>query len=134
MRADMTDQSTVTLGGNRPISRFATPHAFVLVIVLGTAIPFLVPVLPEGSSLSLGAAIEFVAVIHVPMTLYLLFDADIRSMMQRHPRALVGAPLAFFMFGVFLFIAPAAILPQNSNWPLTYGLLLIAIWQNWHFG
>ncbi len=134
MRADMTDQSTVTLGGDRPISRLATPHAFVLVIVLGTAIPFLVPVLPEGSSLSLGAAIEFVAVIHVPMTLYLLFDADIRSMMQRHPRALVGAPLAFFMFGVFLFIAPAAILPQNSNWPLTYGLLLIAIWQNWHFG
>src|SRR5687767_14633533 len=128
MRADMTDQSTVILGGGRPISRFATPHAFVLVIVLGTAIPFLVPVLPEGSSLSLAAAIEFVALIHVPMTLYLLFDADIRAMMQRHPGALVGAPLGFFIFGVFLVIVPAAILPEYGNWPLTYGLLLIAIW------
>ena len=55
-------------------------------------------------------------------------------MMNRHPGMLVGAPLAFFLLGVFLFIVPAAILPVNGNWPLTYGLVLIAIWQNWHFG
>ena len=134
IRVDMTDQSTVVLGSGLPTSRFANPQAFTLVIVLGTAIPFLVPVLPAAPDFSLTTAIEFVAVIHVPMTLYLLFDADIRSMMKRHPGLLVGAPLAFFLFGVFLFIFPAALLPVNGNWPLTYGLVLISIWQNWHFG
>jgi hypothetical protein len=130
----MTDQSTVVLGSGLPTARFANPHAFTLIIVLGTAIPFLVPILPASHGFSLATAIEFVAVIHVPMTLYLLFDADIRSMMNRHPGLLVGAPLAFFLLGVFLFIIPAALLPVDGNWPLTYGLVLIAIWQNWHFG
>jgi hypothetical protein len=134
MRADMTDQSTVVLSGGLPISRFATRHAFTFIVVLGTAIPFLVPVLPAAPGFSLATAIELIAAIHVPMTLYLLFDPDIRSMMKRHPEALVAAPLAFFLIGVFLFIIPTVMLPANGNWPLTYGLLLISIWQNWHFG
>jgi hypothetical protein len=103
-----------------------TAGVFVASLVGVTALPFLVALSPESVP-SLGVALSILALIHVPMTLYLLGDAEIRRMTWRHPVSLLGVPILLIAgsFAVFLFLTPRH---QFAYW------VLVAVWQNWHFG
>jgi hypothetical protein len=109
---------------------------FAALLVIGTTVPFLAAWLTYASPvfLSLQATNTYLAAIHVPMTIYLLFDPEVRNMMRRHPIALVAMPGALFALGVFVFTYLTYLVPDGRNWPLVWFLIVVLGWQYWHFG
>ena len=108
-------------------------RAFSAVLFLATTLP-LVAALGIPGTLSLETVFSVIAILHVPMTLYLLFDAEIRAMMRRHPVQLVLIPVGFFAAGILTYTWIAKLLPSGENTLLVYALVAIVAWQSWHFG
>lgn len=104
----------------------STPAVFSATLVAVTALPFLMALAPDLLPPA-NATISALALIHVPMTLYLLSDAEIRQMMGRHPMRLIAVPVALFAVSIFAY----TVLPARHH--LWYWLP-VAVWQNWHFG
>jgi hypothetical protein len=104
----------------------STPAVFGATLVAVTALPFLMALAPDLLPPA-SATISALALIHVPMTLYLLSDAHIRQMMERHPMRLIAVPVALFAVSIFVYTG----LPARHQF---WYWLPVAMWQNWHFG
>jgi hypothetical protein len=104
----------------------STPAVFGATLVAVTALPFLMALAPDLLPPA-SATISALALIHVPMTLYLLSDAHIRQMMGRHPMRLIAVPVALFAVSIFVYTG----LPARHQF---WYWLPVAMWQNWHFG
>jgi hypothetical protein len=104
----------------------STPAVFSATLVAVTALPFLMALAPDLLPPA-SATISALALIHVPMTLYLLSDAHIRQMMERHPMRLIAVPVALFAVSIFVYTG----LPARHQF---WYWLPVAMWQNWYFG
>jgi len=104
----------------------STPAVFSATLVAVTALPFLMALAPDLLPPA-NATISALALIHVPMTLYLLSDAEIRQMVGRHPMRFIAVPVALFAVSIF---ASTGLPAEHQFWYW----LPVAVWQNWHFG
>jgi hypothetical protein len=113
------------------------PAIFAACLVIATVVPFFAGALSgqyKGSYVPLQWTITLLATIHVPMTLYLLFDARVRERMYQQPLLLIGVPILLIGISLFAFSYLGALMPEGRNWPLVYLLCAMTVWQTWHFG
>jgi hypothetical protein len=87
---------------------------------VATVVPFVAggfAMTGAAPALSLQAVVVLLAGIHVPMTVYLLFDPAIRKMMRDRPVALIVAPLLIFaaIFAVNYLTTEARRAPQPAT-------------------
>jgi hypothetical protein len=134
-----TPEVTATAPVAGPLSRsFITPQVFGTILIVVTIIPFVsvgvqwlfgqTPFFPLQSTIAL------LATIHVPLTVYLLFDPNIRAMMWRRPIGLIVMPTLIFAGCFVLFIAGGAQRQAGTAAFLVYFQLFVLAWNLWHFG
>ena len=77
------------------MNHFSLSNVFVVAIALATALPFGAAFAP--GMVELRWMIMFLALIHVPMTFYLLADPAIRSRVRERPIVMLAVPVLFFI-------------------------------------
>jgi hypothetical protein len=104
---------------------------------VATVVPFVAggfAMTGAAPALSLQAVVVLLAGIHVPMTVYLLFDPAIRKMMRDRPVALIVAPLLIFaaIFAVNYLTTEARTAGTATSY--VYFMYFVVAWNLWHFG
>src|SRR4051812_49318684 len=113
------------------------PAVFGTCLIIATVVPFVAPFLGgqyQDFYVPVHWTITLLALIHVPMTLYLLFDAKVRERMYRQPPLLIVVPILLVVVSVFAFTYLGLLMPEGQNWPLVYLLCIMTVWQTLHFG
>jgi len=114
------------------------PQFFGLALLLATALPFFAGTLRWVGNgdlfIPIEATIALFALIHVPMTVYLLFDPIIRVRMRDRPFPLILGPIVIFLtcFSYYAMAAPAR--AADNAWLDAYVAMGILAWNLWHFG
>jgi hypothetical protein len=70
---------------------------FGIALILSTAIFFAGAFREINFFIPIQTTINKLATIHVPMTMYLLFDRDIRASIWNRPLQLIGVPIPIFI-------------------------------------
>ena len=118
-------------------TRFSTPGLFGSILIVATVIPFLAGGLAmtgNAPALSLQATIALLAAIHVPMTVYLLFDPAIRKMMRDRPVALIVAPLLILAAVFAVNYLTTASRAAGTSTGYVFFMYFVVAWNLWHFG
>jgi hypothetical protein len=132
---NVTATTTVAEPGSRT---FITPQVFGATLMLATVIPFVAAgaqgLTGQTPFFPLQSTITLLATIHVPLTVYLLFDRNIRAMMWSRPIGLIVMPTLIFAGCFVLFISGAAQRQAGTAAFLVYFQLFVLAWNLWHFG
>jgi hypothetical protein len=113
------------------------PAVFAACLLVATVVPFFIGSLGglyQSYYIPAHWTITLLALIHVPMTGYLLFDPEVRAKMYQRPLMLIGVPVLLIAASVFGFTYLGQLMPEGQNWPLVYLLCVMTVWQTWHFG
>jgi hypothetical protein len=134
----MTDTIASTEVAEQPSRDWATPQVFGATMMLATVVPFFAAgaqwLTGKTPFFPLQGVIFVLASIHVPLTVYLLFDRSIRDMMRSRPVALIVVPILIFAGCFAMFAANAAQRQQGAASLLVYLALAVLAWNLWHFG
>ncbi len=79
-------------------------------------------------------AVIFMATIHVPLTIYLFFDAAIRQRIQGDPIKFILAPAMILIVSIAIFTGSTEPRADHNASALAYVSLGILAWNLWHFG
>lgn len=115
----------------------STRRHFGAALLIATVVPFLVAMsnfLHVAKFKALEQFIVFLALIHVPMTMYLFFDPAIRRQVRGNPIRFVGVPVLILAACVFVFVVSTPDIIEQKASALTYCLLGVLSWNFWHFG
>jgi len=111
---------------------------FSLSLIVATTIPFVAGgmqwVIGKTPVFPLEAIIGFLAGLHVPLTVYLLFDRNIRHMMRQRPVALIFIPIFIFAACFLIYFSMFESRANNIASPLVYFSIFVLSWNIWHFG
>lgn len=110
---------------------------FVGLLVLSTVVPFFMGCLTILHWISVTWIISFLAflaLVHVPMTVYLMSDAGIRDQMRSRRLLMMGGCLFWIALSMFAFTAFSAALGSKHTAILYFFALASIMWQSWHFG
>jgi hypothetical protein len=121
-----------------PAARTTAKAAFGAVMIVATTIPFVTGGVQwlTGTTpfFPLQTVVIALATLHVPMTIYLLFDPGIRKMMRERPVALIVAPLLILaaVFAVNFLTAES----RKAGTAISYVFFIyfVTVWNLWHFG
>ncbi len=133
-----TEVTATTPMTGRPARDWITPQAFGATLILATFVPFVAGgaqwLTGKTVFFPLQATIGFLGAIHVPLTVYLLFDGGIRDMMRRRPIGLIVVPILIFAGCFAVFILGAGQRQTGTAGFLVYFQLGVLTWNLWHFG
>jgi hypothetical protein len=112
--------------------------AFGVTLVAATTIPLVSGgiqwLVGPTTSFPLQPAVALLAAIHVPMTVYLLFDPGIRRQMYSRPLPLIVMPLLIFaaVFAINFLTIDAR--KEGTSTTFVYFTYFVLVWNLWHFG
>jgi hypothetical protein len=121
----------------RAIGFLLRPRVFVSLLVWSTVIPFFVSGLTIYNVIGaqwIISCILFLALIHVPMTVYLFFDPAIRDQMRHRRILMIGGCVFWFVVSMVAFTAFSASLGAKHTEVLYVFTFTGIMWQHWHFG
>jgi hypothetical protein len=122
----------------RAASYLSAPKLFSLALIVATIIPFFSGGIGWATGKTpyfpLQATITFLATIHVPLTVYLLFDPRIRETMRQKPVGLILVPIAIFAACILVFVVTAKGKEDGTASFLVYFSIFVMSWNLWHFG
>jgi hypothetical protein len=113
------------------------PRTFVVLLVLSTVIPYFIGALTIFHLIGVTWIISFItflALVHVPMTVYLLSDQDIRAQMLRRRLLMIGGCIFLILISMFVFTAFSVAIGSRHTIILYLFALVGVMWQHWHFG
>jgi hypothetical protein len=121
----------------RAVTVVLNPKTFVGLMVVATVIPFFIGALTVFDLVGVTWIISFItflSLIHVPMTVYLLSDRDIRAQMSHRRLLMIGGCVFLITLSMFIFTAFSAALGSQHTEVLYLFAVAGIMWQHWHFG
>jgi hypothetical protein len=119
-------------------SNWPAPKLFSLSLLVVTIVPFAAGGMQwlagKTPFFPLHAVLGFLAAIHVPMTIYLLFDPRIRETMRQRPVGLILVPILIFAACFLIFMLTAKSREGGTAGFLVYFSIFVMSWNLWHFG
>ena len=123
--------------GSEIASRIVNKSVFIGSLCAASLVPFFIGALASLELIGYQWLVWFLgllALLHVPLTVYLFTDPAIRSRMKSRPLLLIGVPILLVVGSVFMFLNFSWDLGSSYGYVLFYFVFLTVAWQHWHFG
>jgi len=131
---------------DQPIAQNKIKRYFTNTLFYATALPLFFAImlifLGDEPAASTGAteenpfrfAINVLAGIHVPLTIYLFFDKAIRQRVKSNPVTFILIPVMIMLGAVLIFVGNTQARAMSEAYYLSYFILVVLTWNFWHFG